>query len=307
MENPKVFQPPLPPPPLDEILGEFRINYALLFRKHCSLPSNPGKDICMNYKRTGECASGGGVCRFDHPMERFEAPGSLSSAQKVVQLLDNLCILCTNIKLEAISLLTSFVSNVVVILDKYFDDLNSDYGAGCIIFGDSVPRLRASFNSFRKRHQLTLTALNNPKSEDKFESECKTLHQCLKYMNARWEEYEHLFASDLHSSLRMLTSRDVLLSLDNDIASLAARATDSENNNKERRETIRVFLLSVANSVVNAHVRSRNKSLVDGCVLKPFGSSASSLCTSSSDLDLCLGYDETIRVRDARVLFLCGR
>jgi hypothetical protein len=296
-----------PPPPLAEILRKYQHNYTHLFITYCSLPSRPGKEICMKYMRSGDCVNGK-ACRYDHPIERFGSQDVASSpAQAVVNLLGNVCSLCSNVSVDATGVLTSFISDLVAVLDKYFDELSSDYGSGCIIYGDSVLKVHEAFNTFRKRitpkrrkgaSKSQDRDLGNMHDLEQFEDSCKTLLPCLKYLNTRWSEEENLFSSVLQCSVAFPVNSQLLPALDQDIHLLADKAKDQQAVHKDRKEHIRLFLLSIANSVLNAHIQERNQdvSLLNSCVLKPFGSSANSLGSSSSDLDLCLGYEETLKV-----------
>jgi hypothetical protein len=298
--------------PLSDILRDYQKRYTLLFINHCRLPSRPGKELCMKYMRSGECVNG--ACRFDHPVDRFGFQQEVTSAQKVVNLIGNVCALCSNVSAGTRDVVTTFISDLVAVLDKYFDELTAEYGSGCIIYGDSVLKLHAAFSAFRKS---ILPKTKNRKAgskhhqgrdrnsahDQKFEEQCKVLLECLQYLNTRWSDEENLFSSVLQCSVAFPVNKELLPSLEEDISRLADNSKAQQDAIKGRKESIRVHLLNIANDVINTHVHECNqdKSLLNSCVLQQFGSSANSLGLSASDLDLCLGYEESLKVSETPI------
>jgi hypothetical protein len=299
----------MPRPALEGVLGEFKDRYATLYVRHSTFPTRPGKAICMKYMRSGECA-GKKSCQYDHPMERFgddESSGSIiTTAQTVIKMLGNLCSLISNVTPDARFDLVSFVGDLVAVLDKYFDDLSSDYGSGSILYGDSVLQLLVAFKSFQKTclpsRRRQAASSNQDRGDatqhDDFEVKSKILLECLKYLNTRWEDDENLLSSVLQYTLRAPSCNAVLSTLGHDISALSEHAKEQQNVNCERKTSIQAYLLGIANRVVDAYIRDKKypESLLGTCILKPFGSSANSLGSSVSDLDLCLGYDISLSV-----------
>lgn len=298
--------------PLDVILTECDRKYKQLFQTFSKLCSNPGKEICMKYMRSGVCGNASGACRYDHPMERFGSDVVTSSALRVINLLGNVCSLCQNVSPEARGMLSAFMDDLVAVLDKNFEELTAEYGSGCIIYGDSVLKVHEAFKCFqksiiqpkinkgkrsrKKREQASSMTVTDADKE--FEGNSKISLQCLKYLNTRWADGENLFSSVLQCSLAHPMHPQLLPGLEQQMCQLADQAREQQDAHKERKERLRIFLLSIANKVINAHIREcpqlKDKpALLNSCVLKPFGSSANTLGLSSSDLDLCLGYDET--------------
>lgn len=307
--------PACPPAvPLAEILREYKEKYKQIFQIYCNLHSSPGKEICMKYMRSGVCGNGMTACRYHHPMDRFGSETATSSSLKVIDLLGNICTLCSNVSPDAKDIMATFLSDLVAVLDKYFQELTAEYGPGCIIYGDSVLKLHEAFNTFRKRVAPNKSKRRKAGSskhdkrdldsfsyaDQQFEDNCKILLQCLKYLNTRWVEEESLFSSLLQASLAYPVAPQLLPGLEQEIRQLANDAEEQQNVNKERKEAIRTYLLCVANLAINAHVHDTCKqdeaTQRNYCVLKPFGSSANTLGSSSSDLDLCLGYEESLDV-----------
>ena len=307
--------PPNPPSPvpLADILTEYQHKYTQLFKAHCVLNSNPGKEICMKYMRSGVCGNGRGGCRFDHPMERFGSGADTNSSPlRMIDLLGNVCSLCHNVFPEAKGMLTTFVSALVAVLDTYFEVLTAEYGPGCIIYGDSVLKVYEAFKTFQKsvlptqsKRKKGPSNKRGPDTDAGFEDTSKVILECLQYLNTRWMEEENLYSSVLHCSLTHPGHPQLLPGLERDLWQLATQAQQQQATHQARKKTLCTFLLSIANSVINTHIleshhlRDKASSLLNSCILKPFGSSANTLGTSSSDLDLCLGYDETLNVRIA--------
>lgn len=284
---------------LPVLLRTFRENYKQIFENYSPLPSRPRKEICMKYMRSGECANGRS-CRYDHPVERFGFEETESSTTTLINLLGNLCALCSSVSPEAMPLLTTFIGDIVAVLDKYYDELTAEYGPGCILYGDSVLKLHAVF---RKNATPQVNKRNDRQSNSKgrkFEEKYKILLECLQYLNTRWSDEENLFSSVVNCSLSFPVNDQLLPSLQHELDTLADTARIQQGINNERKALIQTALLGIANSVVNSHIEDtvQSEGLLNSCVLKPFGSSANHLGLSSSDLDMCLGYSEALKVNN---------
>jgi hypothetical protein len=271
-------------------LFEVNDSIDLVYSKWSLFPSNPDKDKCAKYLKTGICPQGA-KCRYDHP---FHEPISTAIRTDLLLFLtfitERLMKILKTFSYEAAVDVLSSLCKIVTLLESYYVTAltHPSYGQICYLYGDVVIRLSLDIDKFcsNKLSQRRTTPRFKRKGPTQLlDSNFEIFESCseqLESLNQKWldweEEIRKLTVSQLHedshdSAVTHLTSK-----LTECIVEYAHETLLLQEARRESREEIRRTLL-------NLFRQQPNWGEVD---LLAFGSHANLLGSPDSDMDLTL-------------------
>lgn len=283
-------------------LHEVNRSIDYVYTKWSSFPSNPGKEKCGKYLKTGSCAFGA-KCKFDHP---FQEPVKPSVEKDVLLFLtfitERLMKILKTFSYEAAVDVLSSLCSIVTLLESYYDLAltHPSYGQICYLYGDVIIRLSVDIDKFcsNKLSQKRTTPRFKRKGIELPDSNLNVFELCaerLETLNQKWLDWEENIRKE---TVHQLEESDASVShitdqLSHSITQYAQDTLAHLESWALIREEIRRNLLTIFRQTWPE---------ID---LIPFGSHENYLGTRNSDLDLTLQYQGDTAAVD--ILDIVGR
>jgi hypothetical protein len=281
----------------------FQVNESidLVYTKWSLFPSNPGKDKCGKYLKSGICPQGA-KCRYDHPFHEPISPAIETDTLLFLTFITErlMKILKTFSYEAAVDVLTS-LCKIVSLLESYYETAltHPSYGQICYLYGDVVIRLSLDIDKFcsnklSQRRTTPRFKRKGPQLLDANFEVFETSSERLEALNQKWIDWEEEIRKQ---TVLQLEEEDepavahITNKLTDCILEYAQETLTQQHSMRESRENIRRTLLHLFQ-------QQSGWSEVD---LLAFGSHANLLGTPDSDMDLTLqfpGSADPIQVLD---------
>jgi hypothetical protein len=268
------------------------VNTALdnVYTKWSLFPSNPGKEKCGKYLKTGSC-SFGAKCKYDHP---FHEPISQTIEEDLLLFLtfitERLMKILKTFSYEAAVDVLSSLCTIVSLLESYYDIAltHPSYGQICYLYGDVVIRLSVDIDNFcsNKLSQRRTTPRFKRKGPQLLDPSFHVFEDCaerLELLNQKWLDWEE--------EIRKSTVTQLLDEDNSTVTHLTRKLSDVileyAQETLTKQQSIRTICEEVRETLLTLFRQHPNWIEID---LLPFGSHANLLGSSESDMDLTLQY-----------------
>jgi hypothetical protein len=261
-----------------------------VYTKWSLFPSNPGKEKCGKYLKTGSC-SFGAKCKYDHP---FHEPISPTIERDLLLFLtfitERLMKVLKTFSYEAAVDVLSSLCTIVSLLESYYEIAltHPSYGQICYLYGDVVIRLSVDIDIFcsNKLSQRRTTPRFKRKGPQLLDPNFHVFEECserLESLNQKWLDWEE--------EIRKETVTQLMDEDNPTVTHLTRKLSDVileyAQETLTRQQSVRIVCEEVRENLLSLFRQHPNWSEVD---LLPFGSHANLLGSSDSDVDLTLQY-----------------
>lgn len=293
---------------LDEKLHTMNNSIDAMYARWSLLPSNPGKERCGKYMRSGICLTGA-KCQFDHPISENITPEiEHDNILFLTYVTERFVRILKTFSYEAAVDVLGALCGVVTILESEYDFAlrYHSYGHICYLYGDLVMRLFVAIENFCSTNlsQPRKTPKHNRKKPLQVDENIPVFVECslrLQGINKKWLDWEDMVRTDTLSLLYQESEcedgnhksdgciDEVITVLSESILTHAAKSLQSQQD------------LSTAHTAIqSALLNTFRKAWPNDADLKlcTFGSHATELGDGESDLDMTILRSGTINPVD---------